>query len=141
VHLIERLKATEELEADRVQLAVRATAALYSRDTEAVKALLAKADDDSVMQEAILLGLFESSDEAVGELARSIRRIGAGRADSIALLLVARSPGPLEEPDLQQLGRIASGAGPVSDVLRVQAAWLYLRRTGGIDRAIEQIFE
>jgi hypothetical protein len=100
---------------------------------------LSKADDDSPLQQAILLGLFETTAPEVGQAAAALPRIGSGQADSLALLLVARHSATLNDQQKQQLGLIAAGGGRVSEILQVQAAWLYLKRTGQVDRALAAV--
>ena len=50
-------------------------------------------------------------------------------ADSLALLLLARTNENLSPTDLQQLGRISAGGGELTNTLQIQAAWLYLKHT------------
>jgi hypothetical protein len=92
------------------------------------------------MQQAILLGLFETGSARAGEAAGALPRIGSGRADSLALLLQAKHAKTLAPDQLRQLGTIASGGGRVSAILQVQAAWLYLKHTGKTDQAIAAVF-
>jgi hypothetical protein len=101
---------------------------------------LKKAEDDSLMQQSILLGMFQFDSPRVGEAAAQLRRIGSGRADSLALLLIAKHSPTLSADDLKQLGIIASGGGQVSDVLQVQAAWFYIKHTDNIQTALGSIF-
>ncbi len=101
-------------------------------------------------QEVLLFGLFDARPKPgdqdqerpdAGQAAATVRRIGAGRADSMALLLIARYAEDLEEGDLRQLGLIAAGGGRVSEGLRVQAAWLYLKHSDSIEPALSRIFD
>ena len=91
------------------------------------------------MQQTILLGLFETRSLAVGEAASRLRRIGLGRADSLALLLIAKHSTNISDQDRRQIGAIASGGGRVSDVLQIQAAWLYLKHSDLLDHALSQV--
>jgi hypothetical protein len=127
--------------AERVARAIDATARLAEIDPERAAQLLEKAPDDGAMQEAILLGLFETPSPAAGRAAEKVRRIGSGRADTLALLLVARHAARLEADDLDRLGRAAAGGGRVSEGLQAQAAWLYLRHAGRTDAALTAILD
>jgi hypothetical protein len=127
--------------AERVARAVEATARLAKIDPEQAAQLLEKATDDGAMQEAILLGLFETPSPVAGRAAEKVRRIGAGRADTLALLLVARHAARLQGDDLDRLGRTAAGGGRVSEGLQAQAAWLYLRHAGRTDAALAAILD
>lgn len=141
LHILETVERDEPGRAERVARAVESAARLFEIDPALVRQLLEHADDDGLMQEAILLGLFESRSAAAGDAARTVRRIGAGRADSLALLLIARHADTLEPGDLEMLGRIAAGGGRVSQGLQVQAAWLYLKHSNALDQALTLVID
>lgn len=140
-HLIDVIKSDRIGRAERNARAVEATARLFEIDPDRVISRLARTEDDSPGQEVLLLGLFNSRSPAAGAAAGRVRRIGAGRADSLALLLIARHADSLPEDDLRQLGMIAAGGGRVSEGLQVQAAWLYLKLTNTIDQALGRVFD
>jgi len=140
-HLIADVKADGIGQSERNARAVEATARLFEIDPDRVVKRLAEAGDDSLAQEVLLLGLFNSHSAAAGAAAQHVRRIGAGRADSLALLLIARHAEALEEDDLRQLGMIAAGGGRVSEGLQMQAAWLYLKHAHRIDQALSRVFD
>lgn len=140
-HLIDRLTHAGPQPGDSVALAVQATTRLFELDSSAVLGRLAAAPDDSPQQQALLLGLFEVHSPEVSEAAKSLRRIGAGRADSMTLLLLARHAETLDPADVRQLGTIAAGGGRVSPVLQVQAAWLYLKHAGQLEAALAAAFD
>ena len=138
-HLIDRAQ-DEQTPGDVIAHAVRASSKLFEIDPGMVLERLKNAPDDSVKQQAILLGLFESDSQTTGEAAATLNRIGAGRADSLALLLMARHAKTLEKVDVAQLGTIAAGGGRLSDILQVQAAWLYLKHTNQTARVMSELF-
>ncbi len=117
-----------------------ATSRLFEIDPETVTQLLAQVPDDSLTQQAMLLGLLESRSAAAGDAARGVKRIGFSQADSVALILIAKHAQPPSPEELQQLGVIASGGGRVSEGLRAQAAWLYLKHTSKIEQALAETF-
>ena len=43
--------------------------------------------------------------------------------------------------DLQALGRLAAGGSKLSDSLRTQAAWLYLKQVDRLDYAMNELFD
>ncbi|UCD76375.1 MAG: hypothetical protein JSV91_05505 [Phycisphaerales bacterium] len=139
LHVIETAEADRPLQSERITMAKLAAARLFEIDRGTLLERLASAEDDSLTQQAILLGLFETRSAAAGEAAAKLRRIGAGRADSLTLLLIAKHAETLSEADSRQLGVIAAGGGRVSDVLQVQAAWLYLKLTNQLDSALSRI--
>ena len=140
LHIIENVESNRAGQAERVARAIEAAAKLFERKPELVAQLLTRVEDDSLTQETLLLGLFDSPSPAAGHAAQHVRRIGAGRADSLALLLSARHADSLNENDLRQLGMIAAGGGRVSEGLQIQAAWLYLKHSKSIERALNLIF-
>ncbi|HVP74246.1 MAG TPA: hypothetical protein VMS30_10940 [Phycisphaerales bacterium] len=139
-YLIDRMNEPKVQWSEGVGQAVEATARLFEIDPDGVLARLSKAEDDSALQQAILLGLFETTSPRVGEAAAALPRIGSGRADSLALLLQAKHAKSLTADQLKQLGTIASGGGRLSEILQVQAAWLYLRHSGKTEQAIAEVF-
>jgi len=139
-HMIDRLAGATTEKNDSVALAVQSTSKLFDIDPQAVLDRLRQVEDDSLQQQAILLGLFETTSPTVGEAAGSLRRIGSGRADSLAFLLMAKHSKTLSAADTQQLGQIAAGAGRVSDILQIQAAWMYLKHTAQIEAALATVF-
>jgi hypothetical protein len=125
---------------DGIAQAVQATARLAEIDLDAALERLRSAEDDGALQQSVLLGLFESTDARVGEAAAALPRVGSGRADSLALLLHAKHAAKLDNERRRQLGIVAAGGGRVSEILQVQAAWLYLRHAGQIDQALATVF-
>ncbi len=138
-HLMDRLRDGKS-SGDAISQAVASTSKLFQIDKEQVLDRLQAAEDDSVLQQAILLGLFESDAAEVGTAAASLRRIGSGRADSLALLLIAKHSKSLQKSDIGQLGTIAAGGGGLSEVMQVQAAWMFLKHTGNGTSAMSQVF-
>lgn len=138
LYLIDRLAQNRR---DRhTALAIQATTDLVEIDASRIERLLRQAEDDSIQQQAILLGLFQTDREFAGHAAASIKRIGFSRADSLALILMAKHDLELQPGDLETLGMIASGGGSLSEALQTQAGWLYLKRTGKLDDALSRIF-
>jgi hypothetical protein len=140
-HLIDSLESDQIGRAERISRAIVATTRLAEIDPAAVLERLRTADDDGVTQEVLLLGLFDSPSPEACAVAGELRRIGAGRADTLALLLIARREEGLGREDLGKLSRVVAGGGRVSDGLQVQAAWLYLKQTESIDRALTLVFD
>ena len=136
-YLIERVTDPQPSQIDPVALASGAAAELGKINPSLALSLLAQAEDDSAQQQAILLGLLEVDVPACGEAAASLRRVGLGRTDSLALLLMAKHAPLLSAYDQEQLGRLALGGGLLPDVLQMQAAWLYLKHTGRASAALE----
>jgi hypothetical protein len=139
-HVLDRGKEFGSGQGDPSALEIEAAARLFTTQPQEVLSRLAAAPDDSTHQQAILLGLFETTSPEVSDAAANIRRIGSGRADSLALLLIAKHADSLPPSDLRQLGLIASGGAQVSDILQTQAAWLYLKLAGKIEEGLKAVF-
>ena len=86
------------------------------------------------------MGLLESRSPLAGEAARQAKRIGFGRADSLALILIAKHATRLTPQELSELGVVAAGGGRISEVLQTQAAWLYLKHSSSIEKALAETF-
>jgi hypothetical protein len=126
---------------DDVSLVIEAAARLFELDPTAILHRLASAEDDSQLQQVLLLSLFEpDASSRVGQVVSGLPRSTPRRADSLAVILVAKH---LEAPsltDLDRLAVVAAGGGQVSELLQAQAAWLLLRRRNAIDDAVAAIF-
>ncbi|MHC4080525.1 MAG: hypothetical protein ACYS15_08485 [Planctomycetota bacterium] len=140
LHLLDGVDGDRRGRDERAELAMTATARLFEIDPETVTQRLAQVPDDSLTQQAMLLGLLESRSPAAGEAARGVKRIGFSQADSVALILIAKHAQPPSADELAQLGIVASGGGRVSEGLRAQAAWLYLKHTSKIEQALAETF-
>lgn len=139
-HAVRRMFRSDHRREEREAIAIRAIAMLIELDAPRALALLAEAEDDSRQQEALLMGLLASNKAEAVEGVKALRRIGLGRADSLALILIARHAASLSQAELGDLGAIASGQGRVSPSHQVQAAWLYLRHARRIELAMAELF-
>ena len=77
---------------------------------------------------------------SAGRVAQGVKRIGFNRADSMALILIAKHAEQISPEELQQLAVIGSGGGLVTATLEVQAAWLYLKHAAKIEQALAATF-
>ena len=140
-HLIDTVEAGNPRSREpRIEIAFLAASRLFDIDAEAILTRLDRAPDDGLTQESILLGLLETTSPAAGTAARRVTRTGFSRADSLAMVLIAKHAGQLTPVELEQLGVIAAGGGRISEVLRAQAAWLYLRHAGRTEQALVDVF-
>ena len=120
---------------------VESASRLYAIQRQMCWPACRRAANGSRITAALPACLFEATSPGVGDAAANIRRIGSGRADCLALLLVAKHAKSLPPDDLRQLGLIASGGGQVSGILQTQAAWLYLKLAGKVDEGLSAIFK
>ena len=86
------------------------------------------------------MGLVEADAEQIGATVTGFRRIGLGRADSMVLMLIAKHADTSDDDLRRQLGTIAAGGGRVSELLQIQAAWLYLKHSGSLEQALGRLF-
>ena len=77
---------------------------------------------------------------AAARLGRVVLGKYGRRCDSLALLAIARTDESLSREELDQLGVAAGGGGRLDPALQVQAAWLFLRRSGRLDQALAGVF-
>lgn len=141
-HMLDTLETTPAT-AERAAITTIAAARLYDVDPQGTLARLDRAEDDSLARQVILLGMLDSRAPLPEGAADRLKRAGFGRADSMATLLVAKHAEPagaLDPTDLRKLGMIASGGGRLSEPLRAQAAWLYLKHTKQVEAGLGRMF-
>jgi hypothetical protein len=141
LHMLDTITTADNPGPDLVANAVHAASLLAESHPADLCDVLAAVDDDSVAQQAMLLGVLDARSAVLLECTMALRRIGSGRADSLALLVIAKNSDTLAKNDLRSLGLVAAGGGLVSDVLQVQAAWLYLKHSQQVDRALARAFD
>jgi hypothetical protein len=126
-----------------VPLAIEATSRLVGIDPPRVASLLEEASrgaSGSIL-EALLVGLLASEATAeASEIARGLLSKGTRRADSMAILCIARHADRLSAPQLAALGVAAAGGGGLDPSLQTQASWLYLKHSGQVESAMSAIF-
>lgn len=138
--LIDRVEIDEPGRGQRATLAIDAANRLMDIDPEAMIERMKTIEDDSLTQEAVLVGLLNSRSPRAAEAGLLVKRLGSGRADSMALVLIARHSEKLSAEDLQQLGRVASGGGKVDSAVQILAAWLFIKHSGRTEQALTQLF-
>ena len=140
LHAIDAVEGDSEGRDVRAQLAITAASRLFAIDPDALRERLGRAADDSLTQQVILMGLLDSGSPEAGEAAGGVKRIGFGKADSLATLLVAKHAADLDEREFYQLEVLAAGGGRISSVLQAQTVWLYLKHTRKIELALSETF-
>ncbi|MFP4143845.1 MAG: hypothetical protein ACLFV3_01760 [Phycisphaeraceae bacterium] len=129
---------------DRLEFAMQAAAVLARRDpdgaVELLEPLLTEGGTDADLTRVILLGLTQAEQENQWRWVAGLPRLPRLADEQLALLFRARSGRALSQRQLRDLGLIVRGGGEVPPPLRLQAAWLYLERTGRAGRATEQLF-
>lgn len=125
-----------------VPLAIEATSRLVAIEPARAAALLDEAAGRSTaILEALLVGLLASESPAnAASAAAGVLAKGSRRADSMAILCIARSADSLPPPQLEALGVAAAGGGGLDPSLQTQAAWLFLKLSGQAEAAMSSIF-
>jgi hypothetical protein len=141
LHFLDRLEANQQVSRALIarEQGIAAMANLIKIDPATAAERLLSAEDESLTQQTLLLGCLQSPSVDMQNASVEIRRIGSSRADSLALLLLARSSNELSEQDVIQLGRIAAGGGMLGEMLQIQAAWLYLKHRDELDGALMDV--
>ena len=140
-HVIDTIESGDPRSAQtRTEVAFIAASRLFDIDKQAIIDRLDRAADNSLLQEAILLGLLDARSPEAGAAAENVDYSGFSRADSLAIILIAKHAQELTPTQLRQLGSIAAGGGQVSEMVRAQAAWLYLRHADRVEQALVEVF-
>jgi hypothetical protein len=140
-HVIDTIETGDPRSAQtRTEVAFIAASRLFDIDKQAIIDRLDRAADNSMLQEAILLGLLDARSPEAGAAAENVDYTGFSRADSLAMILIAKHAQELTPAQLSQLGSIAAGGGQVSEMVRAQAAWLYLRHANRVEQAMVEVF-
>ena len=118
--------------------AVNAATALLEQSPDTFRTRLSRVTDDSPEQQILLLAMLQQPTPDLIDTVRSIRRIGLGAADTLALLVTARDSPTLTDSDVARLKRVAARLAVSSD-LRTQAAWLAVRHDGSVDDMVASL--
>jgi hypothetical protein len=130
------------LDPSMLPVAIEATTRLATLDPDRLAPMLEKsAVGNEAILEALLVGILAAEDrQAAARLGRLVLGKASRRCDSLALLCIARTDEPLSRDELELLGIAASGGGRLDPALQVQAAWIFLRKSGRIDQALAGVF-
>ena len=139
-HIIESIGRPGGMRPDRIALAIDAVARLFSVNPDRIETMIRDEQATEEMRYVMLLGLLETPEDRAGRIAAEIVQPGFSRTDSLTLLLVAKHADELTEAQLRRLGMIVAGGGRVSEMVRVQSAWLYLKHQHLIDETLPAIF-
>jgi len=95
---------------------------------------------DPRLQQAILLGLLRVEAEGVSAVVEGVT-LNDTEAHRLALVLRARDEATLGDKEMADLRWIVRGATKIQGTLRIQAAWVYLKRTNQIDAAVQRALQ
>ncbi len=130
--------------ARRLDEAVQATQALYERDPGAavklLRPILAEPTTDNLLTQAILLGLIRTREPGAVDVVDGIEdQLNNNDAEALALLLTARTDRAMDDEQMDDLALLARGGSRLEDSLRIQVTWLYLKRTGAAETALNRV--
>jgi hypothetical protein len=122
----------DRFRAQRLEHAVMAAQELFEKggNEDRLRELLGKVP--ALTCEAMLMGLIRSSHGDPSRIIEPIEDWPSKTAESMALLLKLKHMDPqqtLASEQLRRLSLMVRGGGGVEDPLRIQAAWVYLKRT------------
>ena len=128
--------------AQRIDDAVAAAQVLYERKpADAAKIIRPLLTDEKASPEthqAVLVGLLRAKPSA-HELVADLPVFKDAISNNLVLLMLARSGQKLTPAQIVDLGLVVRGGSELMGVLRVQAAWSYLKLTNQTKPAIAQI--
>jgi hypothetical protein len=126
----------------QLDIIAQAASALHRANPRAaprlLRPVLQKHADKPRLIQGILLGLIRCREEDAGEALRGVSAFNNLDAQNLAVLLKARGGLTLTQSDRADLRTIVKGGGSLRPSLRIQAAWLYLKRTGKLKAALQQ---
>lgn len=126
-----------------VSLAAAATVALLDLDPDQARALLrsklADPNTELVLVQAMLHGLVRARIPDPWRVVEGLEPFSHPKARILSLLLLAKHERPLNPQQKKALARLVRGGGGLSNHLRIQAAWAYLKQTNQVDRALTAV--
>jgi len=117
---------------------VTSASLLLERAPDVFRKRLVEAKDDGDEQQLLLVALLQRPAPALADAVTSLRRIGIGQADVLALLVHARDQETIAPEDVASLKLIAASSTS-SEAIRTQAAWLAVRHSGLVDDVVASL--
>ena len=129
----------------RLYDAMLAAQVLYERSPETAKShlrpLLAGPNTNLTLVKGLLLGLLRSKDAGAAGVLDGLGPLNQPDANLMAVVLLARGSGELSPEQMRDLGKVVRGAGNIPPFLRIQATWLYLKRSKQAAAALTRVLE
>lgn len=130
-------------QAQRFDDAVVASQILMEKDAkmarDQLRPMLTQAGANPLFQQAVLLGLIRANSAESASVVAGLPPFANPNVASLVLLLQAKAGLPLDANQLSELALLVRGGGEIPDTLRLQAAWIYLKRTNQSLAAINQV--
>jgi len=135
--------ADSRLRSRWLDLSVEATRALVDVAPQSAAGLLRPVLDHAAtptpLEQAILLGLVRSQKPEALDVIDDLPAPTDAVARGLWLLLRARGDRPMTDTQLDDLATLIAGGAELDPSLRIQAAWVYLKRTDRADAALARV--
>jgi hypothetical protein len=135
-HVLAQVDDTDPMKRPSGVLVAGLVRELASSDPAEVSRLAERLDGDDELEAALMSGLWDSRSATAAPIARARRGTLPRMGESLAVLVLASAGGTLTDDDMSVLARAAAGGGDLDPSRAIQAAWYYVRATGGLDGAI-----
>ncbi len=106
---------------------------------ELLRSLLHEYRRQEPVVRAILAGLVRGNHARAHEVVVGLYPIGTVASDDLRLLLLARGQQPLSPREMAELAVLVRGGGSDQLTLRLQAAWVWIKRTRNVEPVMQQV--
>ena len=124
-HIAARMDDADPANRPTAPLVSGLTRELMKTDPAAVEAIFTRVKGNPELEVAAMTGVADSHQPAAVEVARRHRGSLPRAAEGLAVLTLARAGAPLNDADIDILGRAAGGGGDLDGPRALQAAWYY----------------
>jgi hypothetical protein len=143
--MIQAANSTEGNKAQRIDDAVSATQMLIERYPDQAPGLLrpflTDPKTDPLAAQGVLIGVIRADSSRAYAVVADLPPPSDLDVQGLLLLLRARQGLPLDEAQMNELATLVRGGGALrtSDALRLQAAWIYLKRTKQTEQTLAAV--
>lgn len=136
---------TARNKSNRLDNAMNAAQFLFERDeamaTKLLKPMLSSQKTDDVLRQGLLISLIRTKEGKPAEIVKDLAPFPKQNANNLKLLLMAKNGTELTSGQMKDLGLLVRGGGGMPEALRLQAAWIYLKRTKQAQQALAKVLE
>lgn len=140
--IIQQYPGPARNQAQRFDDAVTATQLLFEQSPQEAQAMLrpivAADQPDEMYRQAVLLGLIRSKGQPHLVIQGLLPYTNAS-TNGLALLLLAKNGQTLTPAQMAELATVVRGGGSIPESLRLQAAWIWLKRNKMTPQALEAL--
>ncbi len=125
-------------------IASLATRALHEHNSAVAASLLgpilADPDTNTSLAQAILIGLINSTSPHADAATQGLTGFSNPQTNNLLIMLLAKHGRPLTEQQNEDFKLLVRGGGNLTAAMRLQAAWVYLKRTQQAQLALARVF-